>query len=901
MSSSPSTSIAMTPEKHMRLAKPFHPCARSLRHHDGQTWIDDATEDDFEDDPWTTVVPYLNRHLDEWNENDWKAMERFCPWASHYKFANMLEFGSLIALPDGVLHRKTLDDKGKPVRFRTSFRRRLHCEYITSSPRTWGSSQKQELVDCARHCSFLEHYPPRCPRTSPQALSYCCVRLTDDGCRFAGVLCVASLSKSRKLVDAVVLVSRNEMCADFPFLTYFKNMDEILGFIEIKVHERLTIITKGGAFPFQYERIFRIVAGQRTMFVIMVRFTDLNIFDMRIYERRGGNWMQGDFTRAYVKASEVLFALRRAVLGAGGDIEGFSFAITEFEGIWVGVVNVLVGCLATASVESISYPAQLCKLTFVCDKKCKWTWHMTLVTTNVYQSRLMQQLYHATVTAGLTFTLLDNFCVCLGMCSVHKPTFYKFMRTEPGGAEGWNAKVVRQGIKYCEFAIDTVMRRGELVTLMVDGRYDSARGAQHCTVTTMEYETRLVVGVHTLRPKIEGKTSNALEVLAVVQLLREVMDKGLKIRCVVSDDCAALGPKLRAMSIEWRKDCHHKIKNIRKHFHSMLQLKEAKKVSSPHDCVSEAQFMQFTKKRLKKALEQRFGPNVLTPAEEQLKKSDFVAVVMRKMYPYGSRFNARALETDPDSLTEYHAHEVGMWFLRAFQLCREEGGDADSLHRDIILVADHWAGDHSGCVDGREVLCEKAGGRARLPLYSRTDTVYELVLRVLDKQCSTNITPYYVEFRHTSAVETFQGTIIIYAKKSVHFEKSFCARLSITVIWWNSHCWRDPVRYVARIAAGTSIRARPGFRRHYGHEAIDCWEDRLTASVFGSAHVSDWARELLREEVCPYGAAPLPRELFVNATQWKSLMMLPQIPTMRRWGRAVFHHRAHGGRCGACM
>ncbi|GBG85314.1 hypothetical protein CBR_g39881 [Chara braunii] len=251
------------------------------------------------------------------------------------------------------------------------------------------------------------------------------------------------------------------------------------------------------------------------------------------------------------------------------------------------------------SVEPVSYPTQLCKLTFVCDKKCKWTWHTALVTTYVYQSRVMQQLFHATVTIGLTFTLLDNFCVGLGMCSVYKPTFYKFMRTEPGGAERWNAKVVRQGIKYCELAIDTVMRRGEPVTLMVDGRYDSARGAHHWTVTTMEYETRLVVGVHTLRPKIEGKASNALEVPALVQLLRGLMEKGLKIRCIVSD---------------------------------------------------------------------------------------FVAVVMRKMYPYGSRSNARALETDPDGLTEYHAHEVGMWFLRACQVCSEEGGDADSLHRDIMLV-----------------------------------------------------------------------------------------------------------------------------------------------------------------------------------------------------------------------
>ncbi|GBG85315.1 hypothetical protein CBR_g39882 [Chara braunii] len=349
----------------------------------------------------------------------------------------------------------------------------------------------------------------------------------------------------------------------------------------------------------------------------------------------------------------------------------------------------------------------LCKLTFVCGKKCKWMKHTTLVTMNVHQSRVMQQLFHATVTAGVTFTLLDNFCVSLGMCSVHKPTFYKFMRIEPGGAERWNAKVVRQGIKYCELVIDIVMRRGEPVTLMVDGRYDSARGAQHCTVTAMEYGTRLVVGVHTFRPKIEGKASNALEVPALVQLLRGLMEKGLKIRCVVSDDCAALGPQLRAMNIEWPKDCHHKIKNIRKHFHSMLQLKEAKKVSNPHECVSEAQFMQLTNKRLKEALEQRFGSDILTPAEERMMKSDFVAVVMRKMYPYGSMSNARALETDLDGLTEYHAHEVGIWFLRACQLYSEEDGDADSLHVDIMLVANHWAGDHLGCVDGREVLCEK--------------------------------------------------------------------------------------------------------------------------------------------------------------------------------------------------
>ncbi|GBG74492.1 hypothetical protein CBR_g18902 [Chara braunii] len=479
-----------------------------------------------------------------------------------------------------------------------------------------------------------------------------------------------------------------------------------------------------------------------------------------------------------------------------------------------------------------------------------------------------QQLYHATVTVGLTYTLLDNFCVALGLCSVHKPTFYNFMRGPGDDAEGWNGKVVRQGLRYSELAIETVIRRGEPVTLMVDGRYDSARGAQHCTVTAMEYETRLVVGVMTRRPKTEGKASSALEVPAVVRLLRGLLEKGLKIWCVVFDDCAALGPQLRALNIDWQKDCHHKIKNIRKLFRSMPQLKEAKKVSNPHECVSDAQFMQFTKKQLVEALHDRFEPGVLTTAEERMKKSDFIGVVMKKTYPFGSRTNVQELTADPDGVTEYHAHEVGMWFLHACQLCKEEGGDTRSLHRDIMLIVDHWACDHSGCVDGKDVLCEKADGPGRLPLYRRTNRVYGLVQHVMGKQCSTNITTYYIEFRHTSAVETFQGTIIIYAKKSVHFEKSYSPRVAIAMIRWNSHCWCAPVGYRARIPAGTSIRPRPAFHRQT-EDADDSWMHRLAAFMFGSSPVSDWARKLLRQEDCPYGAGPassplpLPRDLFV--------------------------------------
>ncbi|GBG86171.1 hypothetical protein CBR_g41075 [Chara braunii] len=206
-----STPETMSPETHMRLAEPFPSCAKSVRHFNGVTSIHGATREDFEEDPWMTVVPCMDRHLDGWHDVNWAAMESRCPWASQYKFANMLEFGDFITLPDAVLGHKFLSRMRRTLSFISRHFSHLEYHYVTSSPRAWTGSRKQELLDCARHCSFLEHYPLRCPGLSPQVVSYCCVRLIVSGTDFTRVMCVATCNKSRKLVDAVVLVSRNEV------------------------------------------------------------------------------------------------------------------------------------------------------------------------------------------------------------------------------------------------------------------------------------------------------------------------------------------------------------------------------------------------------------------------------------------------------------------------------------------------------------------------------------------------------------------------------------------------------------------------------------------------------------------------------------------------------------------
>ncbi|GBG72896.1 hypothetical protein CBR_g12616 [Chara braunii] len=344
-------------------------------------------------------------------------------------------------------------------------------------------------------------------------------------------------------------------------------------------------------------------------------------------------------------------------------------------------------------------------------------------------NRLQQQLFHATVTAGMTYTILNDFCIAFGVAPVHKPTLYSCMRGEPNVREGWNAKVVRQSVRYCDLTIDTVMRSGRPVTLMVDGRYDSARSAQHCTVTTIECDTRLV----------------------------------------------------------------------------------------------------FTKELLD-ALTERYGLGSLTAKEERLKKSNFVALVMSKMYPFAE--------------------------MRAA-----------TLSLSTMMIADHWAGDHSRCVAERELLCSKAGDPSRLPLYTHDDPVYDIIRQTLGRHSSTTVCSYYTEFRHTSTVETFQGTIIIYAKKALHFEKSYEPRLAIAVIRWNNHAWQDPLEYRVRRPSGTSIRQRPS---HYCHNRppTDSWMDRLSTFIFGSKCVSDRARRLFEYDDCDVSGEvgsstpPLPRDFF---------------------------------------
>ncbi|GBG78046.1 hypothetical protein CBR_g25982 [Chara braunii] len=201
----------MTPALwHARKAHPFPPCTMYVRQCQGSVTYDGACPEDFECDPWMKILSFGDKHLDSWEEYEWVNMTERCPRACNYEFANMSELGKRIPVSFDELRPVRLPQLCKKLKI-SHLVRVLDYEYVTTSPRTWCRVMNQELLDCARHSQFLDHYPLQSPGLSPRAVSYCCVRLGQAYFIFCRVLCIAVSSRARNLTDAVVYVSRNEL------------------------------------------------------------------------------------------------------------------------------------------------------------------------------------------------------------------------------------------------------------------------------------------------------------------------------------------------------------------------------------------------------------------------------------------------------------------------------------------------------------------------------------------------------------------------------------------------------------------------------------------------------------------------------------------------------------------
>ncbi|GBG60038.1 hypothetical protein CBR_g369 [Chara braunii] len=499
------------------------------------------------------------------------------------------------------------------------------------------------------------------------------------------------------------------------------------------------------------------------------------------------------------------------------------------------------------TIEKISYPCHICKLQFACGKGCTWHWNSAkVVKGGVRDSRVETQLFHSTVAAGMTHTQLNNLLMGLGMKKVRKETFYNFFRDEGKGSRQWLRHMERVTQRSFNKVIARLRRSNDPLVVLVDGRYDSSRDAQHCTVTALDLKSGMIVGTETMLRG--GESSWRLETQCVEKLLHRLKDEhNLIIAEVVHDDCGAVDVILRRMNIDSQKCMWHKAKTLVKRLREAVRATKTVKPSVVGACEHVRELRCFTKKELEVWLETK-GVRVAGAATK--KKDELVEIVWGVLFPNEA---GKPLEDDVveiDALEGLHcnaAEEAKEWLYGACRM-RERGrdDDGDVLASHVQHLADHWVGDHSMCGKELSNLCNAAGGSEREPLYEAGGRVHAVVSRCLQQFASNTKMAYYTRARMTFNNECFHSVINKYCTKRLNFPKSYEARVCCTTLEWNKNKRIRPSHTTFRKPTNVTHRRRSA--RHHVYPGRDTsWRFDISTEVFGSPRVGDWARNMLHQ------------------------------------------------------
>ncbi|GBG62472.1 hypothetical protein CBR_g30793 [Chara braunii] len=367
-------------------------------------------------------------------------------------------------------------------------------------------------------------------------------------------------------------------------------------------------------------------------------------------------------------------------------------------------------------IEKVKYPCHICTIHFRCKKGCTWHWNSTKVGEGgVKSSRVETQMFHSAISCGMTCTQLDNLARGLGMRHMSEDTFYRFFRDSGSGLRQWGRHARRVAKKSYNRVISRLKSSNEPVVLLLDGRYDSSRDAQYCTVTTMELESRQIFGMQTLRK--DNDSSWRLEKRCVDMLLsRLVNEKNLVIAEVVHDDCTTVEVLLRALDIDSQKCLWHKAKSLLKRLREVVRRTKLVKPKIVDDCEHVLEIRMFTKKELSAWLPQQGKPLEI----------DVVEV---------------------DALESFHpkcGEEVKEWFYGACKLRASEGDDdGEVLAIHVKHLDNHWTSDHSMCNDELSGLCKADGGKERSPLYEKGGRLHVAIMYCLRDFASATKMSFY--------------------------------------------------------------------------------------------------------------------------------------------------------------
>ncbi|GBG90999.1 hypothetical protein CBR_g51657 [Chara braunii] len=318
-----------------------------------------------------------------------------------------------------------------------------------------------------------------------------------------------------------------------------------------------------------------------------------------------------------------------------------------------------------------------------------------------------------------------------------------------------------------------LLRSHDPIVVFVDGHYDSSRDAQHCTVTTLDLKSGMIVGTETM---LWGSESSwKLETQCVDKLLHRLKDeKNLIIVEVVHDDCGAVDVILRQMNIDSQKCMWHKTKTLVKRLREAVRGTKTVKPAVVGACEHVREVKCFTKKELELWLETKCVHMVGVSTK---KKDELIEIVWGVLFPDEA---GKALPNDVveiDALQTLHcnaAEEAKEWLYGACRLReRARDDDDDVLATHVQHLANHWVRDYSHCDKELSNLYKAVGGRDREALYEAEGRVHLAIARCLEQFASNTKMAYYTRGRMTFNNECFHFVINKYCTKRLNFPKSY--------------------------------------------------------------------------------------------------------------------------------
>jgi hypothetical protein len=313
---------------------------------------------------------------------------------------------------------------------------------------------------------------------------------------------------------------------------------------------------------------------------------------------------------------------------------------------------------------------------------------------------------------------------------------------------------------------------------------------------------------------MEVGSSWLLEDAGMEEAFQSLYEARVIIGEVFHDDKLSVDSILQQRGIINQKDLWHKCKKLIFKFRKDLSEKKRTRPSGVglQDATSYEEVNRYNIATLKSWLRENKIP--VGGNKEQLVEKVVQALGIRSGQGAGSSSSSSSPLEYPELAHHNIPAKLKSWIYKCCRVCANGGhDDVTTLVKDIRNAADHWAGDHSTCVEidsSRNCVQHPNAEKRRFDLNSKTHIAMK---QWLIKHIIENKFVYYTRARENYLSESFHSLINKYASKRIHFLQSHRARIACAALDWNENRSRECLKVVEVCATDNIVRNRPPHKR----------------------------------------------------------------------------------------